>query len=276
MPSIATDEHYILFADDTSLSMRSGDLEGLRGSLGEARSGAELWFRKNSLVLNEEKTSTMLFTLRDAERSSGERSGVGFLGVKLDMSLRWNLHIEHVAGKLKSGVFVLRSLLGSVSESVLRTAYFALCHSIMSYSVLAWGHAPQWRRVFALQRRAVRVVGGVGYRGDCRDTFSRLGILTFPCLFIYECLLYVRKHLDLYPTNACRHGLAVRSGEHLSVPFRRLERARTGPGYWAVKFYNKLPRDFKELPLERFKSRVQQLLLQRSFYDTEEFLSCSV
>ena len=59
------------------------------------------------------------------------------------------------------------------------TAYFSLIESHMSYGLLGWGHAPQAKRIFALQRRVIRIISGAGYRDDIRHTFAELGAPMF-------------------------------------------------------------------------------------------------
>lgn len=272
LPNCSMGEHYVLFADDTTISVQREDEVQLMAETGEARSRADDWFQRNSLVLNNEKTDQMLFSLREVSECSWSRGPVRFLGVQLDSELRWDVHIDSVARKMNSGIFVLRSLVGCVSDQVLRTAYFALCHSVMSYAVLAWGHASRWRRVFSLQRRAVRVVGNLCYREDCKQKFKDLRILTFPSLYIYMNLIHIQSNLHLYPTNSQKHPLATRSREQLAVPLRRLERCRDGPNYLAVKFYNKLPDGYKCLALKEFKSGVRELLLNNPLYNWKDFL----
>ena len=271
LPNNSIGERYVLFADDTTISVQRDDEWELVSEVMEAQSRANNWFQHNGLVLNKEKTNHMLFSLREVSEDSLSRSPVRFLGVHLDSELRWDVHIDTVAGRLKSGIFVLRGLVGCVTEEVMRTAYFALCHSVMSYAVLAWGHAPQWRRVFSLQRRAVRVVGGLGYRDDCKQKFKELKILTFPSLYVYVNLIHIKTNLHLYPTNGQRHSVATRSREQLAVPLRRLERCRDGPSYLAVKFFNKLPERYRSLPVKGFRSGVRDYLLKNPLYDWKDF-----
>lgn len=276
LPRISMGERYLLFADDTTLSVQESDGEKLVGRACDARSRAESWFRQNHLVLNNNKTKEMLFSLREAPDCTFSREAVGFLGVRLDSTLKWDAHIDYVAGRLKRSIFVLRSLASGVTTEVLRTAYFALCHSVLSYAVVAWGHASEWHRVFSLQRRAVRIVSALGYREDCRQKFVELEILTFPNLFIFENLKYLRNHLEQYPTNGRRHPYGTRCREQLAVPYRRLNRTRDGPNYWAVKMFNKLPEDLKCLPNTEFVAGVRKLLLRNPFYSVREFLQCSL
>ena len=92
-----------------------------------------------------------------------------------------------------------------------RLVYFAYFHSIMSYGVLFWGRGADWSRVFILQKRAIRTIKGMQPRESCRDTFRELGILTLPCVYILECLLYSYRNLPNTPLNSDQHNHDTRS-----------------------------------------------------------------
>ena len=191
-PSSVKSASVINYADDTTLLSRGPSYADAARLCAEARVSAEAWFKSNMLCLNPDKTTMSLFTLRRGFDNFAD-SPVKFLGVHLDRTLTWNRHIEMTCKRLSGSIFGLRVLSTSVSTDMLRTAYHALCQPIMTYSLLNWGGAASWRDVFCLQRRAVRIIDKLQYRDDCRDSFSTLRILTFPCLYILECVLFVRK-----------------------------------------------------------------------------------
>lgn len=90
---------------------------------------------------------------------------------------------------------MLQNLYQCISADMLRTAYFAIFLSHISYAILVWGHSAEVRRVFGLQRKAVRIISGLGFRYDCRYMYNkRLCLLTVPCMYVMECLLHVRQN----------------------------------------------------------------------------------
>lgn len=190
---------YTLFADDTTILCSADTYQGsLDGSMA-AQDRAKNWFCSSRLLLNETKTNRMLFTLKELPDANAEISqGVQFLGVVLDPKLQWDKHVDVLSSKLNKSLFVLRNLRRCVSSDVLKTAYYAVFHSHLSYAILAWGHTPHIYRVFGIQRKALRIITGLGYRDDCRGEYVGMQLLTVPCVFILECLLYVRQNLSLY------------------------------------------------------------------------------
>lgn len=96
LTSIAHDEKYILFADDTTFSVRNVDLNAAAEASQAAHTRARVWFEKNNLVLNEDKTSRTVFSLRDTASIPHLNQATRFLGVQLDTELRFDYHIEDI------------------------------------------------------------------------------------------------------------------------------------------------------------------------------------
>ena len=263
---------FTLFADDTTLSTSAPNMDEAVGGLGDARSGAETWFSASGLLLNRDKTKIAVFSLRDINIENNPDS-VNFLGVHLDSKLLWDYQISSLAKSLSSSLFALKNLSECVSPSVLRNAYFALFHSRMTYAILAWGHAAGSSRIFGLQRKALRVLMGLGYREDCRPAFKSIKVLTLPSVYILENLLHVQANLDLFKTHSDLHDYETRQRDHFVPVYRRLERCRDGPGCLAVKLYNKVPNVIKDLPKNCFKSKMKLTLLENAFYSVKEFLN---
>uniref|UniRef100_A0A8D8VLG4 Uncharacterized protein n=1 Tax=Cacopsylla melanoneura TaxID=428564 RepID=A0A8D8VLG4_9HEMI len=194
----------------------------------------------------------------------------------LQPNLCWDSHMESVAKKMNTNIFLLRNLANSVSPNVLRTAYFGLIHPHLTYAVLAWGHSAIRERAFGLQRKAIRVIHGLGYRDPCNDAFRSLEIMTFPCLFIYQCLLYIKTNEHDFVRQRNLHSHNTRHQNDIRPEFTRLAKNQSGTRYWCVKFYNKLPVIIRERPLNAFKNYVRDFLIKKAFYTFEEFLDDSM
>ena len=191
LPQADSLAHYTLFADDTTISCWKGEQKEAIESSGAALRRAEKWFTANKLFLNASKTKSMVFTTREVVDYDGE-SSVKFLGVFLDREMYWSVHTDQLISKLASNIFLLRTMGDCVSPPILKQAYFTLCHTHIAYAIIVWGHSSGAKRVFGLQRRAVRILAGLCYREDCRRAFIDLSIMTLPSLFIYENLLHIK------------------------------------------------------------------------------------
>jgi len=262
----------VLFADDSTLVTESGTLEEAMSANAVAIGQAKKWFDANGLCLNTSKTVQLVFTLR---RHIAVNKSACFLGVTVDQKMNWAAHGDILSKRLSKGIFKLRCLSDAVSPSVLRAAYFGIFNPVLEYCVIVWGHAAIRHSLFSLQRKAVRVVGGLGYRDDCREMFAQLRILTLPCLYIFNCLKYIRTHLDLYYPGAAVHSYDTRCRSYLRGDMHRLTCSRNGINFWAVKFFNVLPSGVKELPFDRFCEHIKTLLITQAFYSWDEYLNFS-
>jgi hypothetical protein len=61
-----------------------------------------------------------------------------FLGLLVDSSLSWKLHIEQVLNMLSAA---LRSIKHYMSQEVMKMVYYAHFHSTMSYGIIFWGNS---------------------------------------------------------------------------------------------------------------------------------------
>jgi hypothetical protein len=69
-----------------------------------------------------------------------------FLGFIIDDTLSWKQHIEQVVNKLSSAC--IENIKYIASLETLRLFYFALVHSIMSYSIIFWGGSSHVHKVY--------------------------------------------------------------------------------------------------------------------------------
>lgn len=271
LPDQVLGTSFTLFADDTSLLNRGPVLADVLSESGLARSSCLSWFNANMLCMNAEKTQELVFSLRDTGEINGMEH-VDFLGVRLDHRLNWECHVDQLSRKLSRNVYVLRSLSLCVSRSALRTVYHALCQSLMSYAMLVWGHAASATRIFCLQRRAIRIVCGLGYRDCCRQAFIESKILTFPCLYVYKCLLYVKKHETTFVKYCDVHNYDTRNNQLFVSDFHRLKKGHGNCRYQGIKMYNKIPLHIRSLPFAKFENKIKQILLDNAFYSVSEYL----
>lgn len=192
----------------------------------------------------------------------------------LDPKLCWNEHSSYVSKRLASQVYLLRNLRAVVSEEVLLMAYHALMGSVLHYGILAWGHAPAAQDIFAMQRRAIRVIAGVGYRACCRRSFTALKIMTVPSIYIMECLRYTKQNIESFSTRFDTHGRDTRSRHHVNINLHRVNASRCGRTFFGPKLFNLLPTNIKMLPTKEFLSCLKKYLTEMAFYSIQECLDC--
>jgi hypothetical protein len=128
------------------------------------------WLKSNLLSINLPKTHCMEFktknlTLTETKivynnKEITEVPHTKFLGLEIENALAWNLHIDNVINKLTSVCFMLRSVKPYMTLSSLIMIYYSLFHSMLFYGIIFWGHATNSRKLFILQKRAIRLKTG--------------------------------------------------------------------------------------------------------------------
>jgi hypothetical protein len=270
-----SDTDVTLYADDTTLGISGAEHKTLFTKIKKAQSLAATWFNSNLLRLNTTKTETVLFTLKKVRATTDCISNTTkFLGVHLDSTLTWQNHGSYLASNISKNIYILRRLSETVTKVILRIAYFSLINSHLNYGLLIWGHSPISKQLFAYQRKAIRIVGGLRYRDDCRDTFKKLQILTLPSLYIFRSLIYICENIKKYKFLKEFHIYSTRSN-NLAIPSHRLTKCRTSSNYYAIRFYNTLPVEFRDLQNKQCRTLLKSYLISKAYYTLQEFFEDS-
>lgn len=275
-------DNAIMFADDTSLLVASERDAEVEREVNDVIDGVNEYFATNELYLNRDKTVYINFNLksnRDANSlvSRGvpikQVSDTKFLGITIDSKLNWLPHIDALCKRLSAACYTVKRLRDTVDHTTLRSYYFSCVHSLLSYGILAWGSSSETIRVFRLQKRAVRFMLGLPNRHSCREVFKQQAILTLPCTFILEILVYARQRYSDFLKLGQSSSYDTRNSNILEFTKHRTAMYENCPNYLAIRYYNKLPLVYKGGELKAFKRNVKKLLLSKAYYSCSEFLS---
>uniref|UniRef100_A0A6P7GKQ2 Uncharacterized protein LOC114337976 n=1 Tax=Diabrotica virgifera virgifera TaxID=50390 RepID=A0A6P7GKQ2_DIAVI len=237
------------------------------------------WCDSNLLLFNVSKTkvlpyNSMMQPLVLNNNSLEVVESVKFLGLIVDKSLKWNLHIDALHKKLSSACFALRSVATEMNLSTSRTVYYALFESHLRYALPFWGTccATQFERIFKLQKRALRYSLRLNSRVHCQEFFKKFKILTLPSLFVFESVCLIRKHASEGPDRPT-HNYPLRNVEHnLYLPTPRSELVKCSIQYNSRKMYNHLPSNIKSIAaFPAFRKALKAYLLERAFYTVNDF-----
>jgi hypothetical protein len=268
--------NFTLFADDTTEAFSVDKHEDLTQHVEEHKNAVMSWVNRNGLKMNADKTVAIAFKCRGSPISD-DIPHVKFLGVHIDQHLRFDAHVDHVASKVKQGIFCLLRLRDFLPRKRLVEVYHALVHSHLSYAVLAWGFTSNRNvdRLVKLQKWAVRTIMFKSTKHSCRALFRELGIFTFPSLYVMNVCKYIRSRIEHFserPTK--RYELRCR-GE---LPIRRTntEKAQKHVDNIGVRIYNKVPMKIKEMCDSGFNRSLTSILRETPFYTFDEFFEADL
>lgn len=260
----------MLYADDTTLVLRSRDTDLLRENMEEVRAEAERWFSANKLTLNTDKTTEMSFTSSKLRRDL--HGGTGrILGVTMDTMMTWHPHIKKLASESAQTIYAIRRASQMIGKGEARIAYFALFLAKISYGLEIWGGSAHMGVAFVMQKKAVRAIGCSPFDAPCRPLFREYKLMTLPSLYLYLVLKRTRNSITNMQTRASTHNHDTRRKKELDIPFARLN--TTASLKDGMRAFNKLPEEWKSLPNGKFTRKIRDFLTTAVFYSKKEFFS---
>ena len=196
----------ILYADDTNIFISGNNLNCMTNRFNADLESLSEWLKTNRLSLNLSKTHSMIFSTNRFLRSqilSLQLSGTiidtvkstTFLGIKIDNALTWSEHVNHVCNKISKSIGILKKVSSILNYESLLVLYRSLITPYLQYCTIIWGNAASvhLQRVLLLQKRAVRIVNGLGYRDHTASFFARDGILRISDLYTLACSVFLYK-----------------------------------------------------------------------------------
>jgi hypothetical protein len=273
-----------LFADDSNakFSVSRGDV--IEPKLTGINDDFQRWASRNGLTVNSDKTATLVFR-KGVEKSELQchpqisvELEVKFLGILVDDELRFHSHVESVCKRLSSAVFCLKSVRDWAGIPLLLSLYHGLFQSHLSYGILVWGNLPEYLsdRIVRLQKYAIRTMLRKHRRHSCRQLFSELGILTFPCLYILNAVTYAHSQLlsGKFQANGTVTGYNTRTSSDIFRHSIRLEKVQGSISHHAAFLFNSLPPSLKEVKSQSiFLCLTKSFLLKNPFYKTKELVT---
>ena len=109
---------FFLFADDTNIYYEADDMEELKKVVNNELDGLFKWLCANRLSLNISKTNYLIFhpynkrlktniTIQINEKTINEEKSVKYLGVLIDATLSWNIHVTELSKKVARSIGIL-------------------------------------------------------------------------------------------------------------------------------------------------------------------------
>ena len=202
------------FADDTNLLHINRSLKNLSSKINSDLRRLVDWLNGNRISLNVSKTEFIIFRHPNKQinfdlkiRINGKRlfpsKHIKYLGLQIDDHLSWKTHINDLRNKLSRANSMLAKIRYFVDKHTLRSIYFAIFSSHLTYSCIVWGQNGNHHlnKICSLQRIATRILCFAPFRSSTDSLFPRLNILKFPdlitinnCIFVFD---YINNNLPI-------------------------------------------------------------------------------
>ena len=179
------------FADDTNLLFAHKNPAVIQKVLNKELRQLVEWLRANRLSLNADKTEFLVFrppgktlntriTLQLDQKKIFESTKIKYLGLLLDSRLSWKFHINELSKKLSRAVGLLYKIRAYTPKHILRSLYFAIFHSHLTYGLPVWGFANQKLidNIILLQKKALRAITFADFNAHTYPIMKKLNILS--------------------------------------------------------------------------------------------------
>ena len=129
---------------------------------------------------------------------SGKRlyptESVKYLGVKIDTN---QYHVNDLSVKLNRASALLFKMRKYVSLKILRSIYFAIFDSYLSYCCLVWAqNCSTIQRIIILQKKAIRIINFQPRNFHTSPLFKQNSILKFQDKICIENILFISRSLN--------------------------------------------------------------------------------
>ena len=192
------------FADDTNLLYSHKNAKTLKKNMNKDLNTLSEWLCANRLSLNVGKTEFMIF--RPPKKNLNERiiltlnrtkiyesTKIKYLGLILDSRLSWKEHTSELSKKLNRSVGMLYKTRHFCPTIVLKSLYYSIFHSHVSFGLPVWGHASDTYidKIVKSQKKAIRAITFSKYCEHSTPLFKKIrnSKIQRPCLPKNSCIV---------------------------------------------------------------------------------------
>jgi len=185
LPNISSVLDFYLFADDTNIYYEADTPEKLESNVNRELKKLRTWLIVNRLSLNINKTNFVVFhpynkplkqsiTLKINKKAILEKDHVKYLGIIIDSTLSWRIHIDNLSTKISRSIGLLYKIRPFVNIKLMKTLYYSLVYPYLIYAIEVWGSAgnTHLNKLLILQKRIVRLITYSDKRQEDYSFFS--------------------------------------------------------------------------------------------------------
>ena len=177
------------FADDTNLLCLSNSIKKLNKQVNADLKHLVNWLNANKISLNVKKTDMVIFKSKQKELEGGLKiklygkrlyptESVKYMGIKIDTNLTWQHHVNNLSIKLNRANALLFKIRKYVSLKILRSIYFAIFDSYLSYCCLVGAqNCSTIQQIIILQEKAVTIINFQPRNTHTRVLFRQSSII---------------------------------------------------------------------------------------------------
>ncbi len=278
-----------LFADDTCLFVEVEDRENtsllINTDLARIADWASRWLvsfspdKTKSLVVSNKRDSNMNPSVKFCDAIIKEVRNHVYLGLTFSSNLKWTDHIECIYLKARKRLSLMMPLKHKIDRRSLQTMFFAFVRPCMEYGNIVWGgsYDSDINKLEQINIDGMRLVTGATSHSNIRKLYAETGWLSVRDRIETAMLVmlwkvknsYVPDYLaELLPRqDSDRTNYNLRNNDHIRIPLVRLELYRRSFFPTAIKLWNKLTPETRNVDtISQFQRTI------RSYYPESNLL----
>ena len=281
---------FILYADDTTLFLNDFSLSRLSSNFNNELFNFHEWTKSNLISLNLSKTKCLLFNstgsnicnsihLKIHDTIIEQIDCFKFLGIFIDKNLNFKNHIVNLNSRLSRTLGIFKRL-RYLPLDVLKTLYYALFYSKITYGIVIWGSCfkSYLYPLIIIQKKMIRLITNSDWMAHTMPIFKDLEIMRIPDLFEFHLaiLIYKTIMLNFNPDlnklifgNVIGHSYNTRflNNNSIRLPKYSKDVCQRSIIYRGIQLWNKLPNDIKTAPsISNFKITLKRKIFSK--YDS--------
>ena len=174
--------------------------------------------------------------------------------MKIDTNLSWQYHVNDLSVKLNRVNALLFKMRKYVSCKILRSIYFAIFDSYLSYCFLVWAqNCSTIQQIIILQKKAIRIINFQPRNFHTSPLFKQNSILKFQDKICLENILFVSKSLNnLLPSvfNTWFTFSSDTQGNLIKLFYKTKRYGKYSVTVSAVESWNKIQKQLKNILLK--------------------------
>ena len=276
-----------LFADDTLIYVCGNNVDDVNRRLQNSVTEVAKWYKSNNIVINAEKSCTMLVKPQKCIIDGSELNVyiddcnienvlcMKYLGLEIDETLTWNNYIAKLSKNLSFKVSKFSRLSKTLPKDILLKIYNSTIQPTIDYAISVWGQTSKTNlsKIQRLQNHSARIIEKnfdyINTRGI--DLVHKLGwmdvrerFIYFQTLLMFKC---IHGQAPDYLTNNVILDLEVRKvssrqhGLNLFVPFPDNDFYKNLLFYRGPRDWNNLPNYLKDITnIDLFKKTLKRFI----------------
>jgi len=277
-----------VFADDTAITFTANTWSNLEEVAQHGLNTTLKWLTAHTLTLNTNKTSFLTYSISPTSQPSSDitlkahscHGGTScncpslasadhakYLGVTLDKNLNFKIHINQLTGRVRKLIYIFKTLRHVANQNTIKTVYFALCMSVVTYCITCWGGAAKTvlMPLEVAHRAILKVATFRPFMYPTKELYENWGTLNIRQHFIQQTILLQHR------LNPCKEITKRRKDKICTIPRVWSSFTKRFTYFQGPFLYNKLSKHCPIYGLSYFECKKSIFLyLQNKSYDETE------